>query len=546
MILAPAVDAPDTLESDVPLTPIMLEHAAKPVTVVVTEWTADLVRRGREFVEQCLLGEEPVYGATTGFGPLMVFSGRADHADQCDNALRHLTAGQGPDLPLEVVRATVLVRLWALSRGVSGISAGVLEALRAMLATSFTPAVPCWGSVGASGDLVPLGHIAQSLRGVGHAYVEGARMPAAQALAVAGLTPLTLAGRDGLSLVNGTSVTTAAAGLAVASLRRSHEVGLLLSAVLCDLVGAAPRFLAAPLLAAYGHPETVRAGQRLAYWLEGTVPTGERALQEPYSIRCVPQLLGAVQSGLDWAEQVVGRDLAGVSDNPLFFPKENLIAHGGNFFGQPAAFASDLLSIIATQTANLAERQLDLLVDPHRNSGLPPMLSPHPGEQHAVQGVQVAATAMVVAMRRACTPASMQGVPTSLHNQDVVPFGTQAALTALEQVRLLRWLHGSLAVALRQAAYLRPGGATAPRCAELIDALATVVEPIERDRPLDADVRAAADILDTYVNERGDVLGRDHRTCRSGEGSGFAGEGSAEGQGQADHEVAGGAERAGG
>ncbi|HET9255819.1 MAG TPA: aromatic amino acid ammonia-lyase [Pseudonocardiaceae bacterium] len=507
MTLAPVVDALDVLDPGLPLTPIMLERAASPVTVTVTDQTADLVRRGRGFLEQCLLGEAPIYGSTTGFGPLVVFNGRADHADQCDNALRHLTVGQGPDLPLEVVRATVMVRLWSLSRGRSGISLGVLDALRAMLATSFTPAVPSLGSVGASGDLVPLAHIAQSLRGVGHAYVGGVRMPAARALAAAGLTPLTLEGRDGLSLVNGTSVTTAAAGLAVASLRRSHEVALMLSALLTDLLGAEPRFLAPPLLAAYGHPETIRAGERLAYWLEGTVPTGERPLQEPYSVRCVPQLLGAVRSALDWSEQVVRRDLAGISDNPLFFPDENLIAHGGNFFGQPSAFASDMMSIIATQTANLAERQLDLLVDPHRNAGLPPMLSPLAGEQHAVQGVQLATTAMVVAMRRACTPASMQSLPTSLHNQDVVPFGTQAALTALEQARLLRLLHGSLAVGLRQAAYLRPGGARAPRCAAVIAALAEVVEPIESDRPLDADVRAAADVLDTVVDGRGDVPG---------------------------------------
>jgi histidine ammonia-lyase len=499
--------APIVLDFDIPPTPTMLERAANPVTITATDRTAELVRRGRDFFEQCLVGDQPVYGATTGFGPLVVFKGRADQADQCDNALQHLTAGHGPDLPLEVVRATVLIRLWSLSRGLSGTSPRVLDALRAMLATSFTPAVPSLGSVGASGDLVPLAHVGQSLRGVGHAYVNGVRMPAAQALAAVGLTPLILEGRDGLSLVNGTSVTTAAAGLAVASLRRSHEVALVLSALLADLLGCAPAFLAPPLLAAFGHPETIRAGERLSHWLNGSVPRGNRPLQEPYSIRCTPQLLGAVQSGLDWAEQVVRRDLAGISDNPLFFPDENLVAHGGNFFSQPSAFAADMMSIIATQTANLAERQLDLLVDPNRNSGLPPMLSPLAGEQHAVQGVQVAATAMVVAMRRACTPASMQNVPTSLHNQDVVPFGTQAALTALEQARLLRLLHGSLAVGLRQAAHLRPGGATAPRCAELIDTLAEVVEPIEWDRPLDADVRAAADVLDRFVEERGDVLG---------------------------------------
>jgi tyrosine ammonia-lyase len=479
------------------LTPASLELAAEPLVIAMTDDTARAVKRGQAFVDACIADRRPVYGSTTGFGPLVVRSGRDDPEDQCDNALQHLTAGQGPDLAPEVARATVLVRAWSLSRGVSGISPGALAGLHDMLATTFAPAVPALGSVGASGDLVPLAHVVQSLRGVGHAYVDGVRMPAREALTAAALAPLQVGGRDALALVNGTSLTTAAAGLAVASLRRSHEIALALSALLTDVLGAAPTFLSPSLLHAFGHPETVLAGERLASWLGGSRPSGTRPLQEPYSVRCTPQLLGAARSAMNWAGQVVQRDLAGVSDNPLFFPDDDEVAHGGNFFGQPSAFASDMLSIVATQTGNLAERQIDLLVDPHRNGGLPAMLAPRGGEQHAVQGLQVVATSLVVAMRRACTPASMQSVPTNLHNQDVVPFGTQAALTALDQARSLRLLHGCLGVALRQAAHLR--APTAPRCAELVDALAEVVAPIERDRPLDGEIRAAADVLDGFV-----------------------------------------------
>lgn len=163
-------------------------------------------------------------------------------------------------------------------------------------------------------------------------------------------------------------------------------------------------------------------------------------------------------------------------------------------------------SVGATQTGNLAERQIDLMVDPHRNGGLPPMLTPCSGEQHAVQGLQVVATAMVAAMRRACTPASMQSIPTNLHNQDVVPFGTQAALTALDQARSLRLLHGCLGIVLRQAAYLQNRAPTAPRCKELLSIVAEAVAPIERDRPLDNDIRLVADRLDQYMTERFPVL----------------------------------------
>lgn len=485
-----------TVTLDQALTFGLLEDAARPISVEFTNEVEARVRRGHAFVTRCLLDERPVYGATTGFGPLVTYRNRAGQEAQSDNALQHLSAGQGADLPREVVRATMLARLWSLSRGLSGLSPAALEALQAALAADFTPVVPMLGSVGASGDLIPMAYIAQSLRGVGEAWVNGQRLSAADALAAAGLTPLVFTGRDALSMVNGTSVTSAAAGLAALSLRRSYRAALALTALLADLLGARPAFLEPSLLAAFGHPETVDAGAELRSWLDAGTSYGDRPLQEPYSIRCVPQLMGAVRSGLDWASSVVERDLNGVSDNPLFFPDEELVGHGGNFFGQPSAFAGDLLSLLATQMGNLAERQLDLLVDPARSSGLPPMLAPDAGRQHCVQGVQLAATAIVADMRRNCAPASVQSIATNLHNQDVVPFGTQAALNALEQARKLRLLQGSLAVGLRQAAFLREGGARATRCAALVAALAEVVEPIVEDRPLDREVRAAADVLD--------------------------------------------------
>jgi histidine ammonia-lyase/tyrosine ammonia-lyase len=193
--------------------------------------------------------------------------------------------------------------------------------------------------------------------------------------------------------------------------------------------------------------------------------------------------------------------LNGVSDNPLFFPDRDEVVHGGNFFGQPVAFAADLLTLVTTQLGNLAERQIDLLVDPHRNGGLPPMLAAGPGQQHGLQGVQLVATATVAAMRRAATPASMQSLPTNLHNQDVVPLGTQAALNALDQASSLRWLHGSLAVALRQAVHVGARPPTAPACVAILDRLIALVPAVDPDRPLETDVRHAADLLDEIARE---------------------------------------------
>ncbi|NGO48585.1 HAL/PAL/TAL family ammonia-lyase [Streptomyces ureilyticus] len=501
MLLSSSPPASPTLTLPAPLTPDQLERAVSPLDIRISPEARARAAACQVFLTGRLASGAVVYGASTGFGPLVGYGGRTDAAEQCDNALAHLGCGQGADLPVPVVRATLLVRLASLTRGHSAVTPEVLDALAAALRTGFTPAVPRLGSVGASGDLIPLAHAVQALRGRGRAYFGTTPMPAAAALDRAGLRPLVLDGRDALALVNGTSLTSAAAALALARLRRAHTTALRLTALLADLLGSTPGFAASPLLDAFGHPDAVRAGAALRGLLAGIVPTGRRPLQEPYSIRCTPQLLGAVGSSLRHAEEVIGHDLRGVSDNPLCFPELDEIAHGGNFFGQPVAFAADLLTLAAVQTGNLAERQLDLLIDPHRNGGLPPMLAPEPGRQHAVQGVQLAATAILAQMRRTATPASIQSLPTNGHNQDVVPFGTQAALGALDQAESLRLLHGSLAVALRQAAHVGARRPTAPACVDLLDHLCATVPAVDPDRPLDADVRAAADLLDGLPQE---------------------------------------------
>ncbi|MFD5056542.1 aromatic amino acid ammonia-lyase [Streptomyces tendae] len=504
----------DTVPLSGPLDAADLRRAALPLTVTVDEEARARVERGRRLFHALRRGpggaDRRIYGADTGFGALVGYAGRTDDADQCDNTLAHLGAGQGPDLAPEIVRAALLLRTRSLAQGLSGVSAEVVDRLAAMFATTFAPAVPRYGSVGASGDLIPLAYATQALRGRGHAYLDGDRMPAGEALTAAGLRPLALDGRDALALVNGTSVTTAATALALDAVRAAHRSLTALSCLLTDLLGCDTGFLDADLLRVYGHPGAVDVGGRMRHTLAGGTPSGTRPLQEPYSIRCAPQLLGAAEDALRHVDGVVAADLAGVSDNPLFFPApgpgsgtdgvgEGKVVHGGNFFGQPAAFAADLLASVAAQLGNLAERQLDLLVDPARNGGLPPMLATEPGVQHGLQGVQLATTAFVAEIRRAATPAGMQSLPTNLHNQDVVPFGTQAALRAHDTAELLGLLCGSLALGLRQAAHVGARRPTAPRCRELLGALTEAIPPVDPDRPLDSDVRVAARLLVRYA-----------------------------------------------
>jgi histidine ammonia-lyase/tyrosine ammonia-lyase len=486
----------DTIALGSPLRPTDLHRAAGPVSVEVGDEVRARVTRGREFLRDLLAEEDrQVHGATTVFGAPVGFADRDEEADQCDNALAHLGTAQRPDVPVEVSRAALLVRLSSLAQGLSGVSPHVIDELVAMFATTFTPAIPRHGSDGAPGDLIPLAYATQALRGRGQAYVDGRRTDAAHALRLAGLTPLHLDGRDALALVNGTSVTTAATSLALDAVRAAHRALRALTCLLADLLGCDTGFLDADLLQAYGHAGAVDVAGRMRELLAGTIPSGTRTLQEPHCIRCAPQLLGAAEDALRYLDSVVAADLGGVSDNPLFFPGSAKVVHGGNFFGQPAAFAADVLTMVTAQLGNLAEHQLDLLVDPASNGGLPPMLATEPGRQHGLQGVQLAMNAFVAELRRATVPASTQSMPTKPHHQDVVPFGTHAALRAYDMADLLRLLCGLLAVGLRQAVHVGARRPTALGCAALLDALAGVVQPVDPDRPLDLDVRAAADLL---------------------------------------------------
>ncbi|WP_158501609.1 histidine ammonia-lyase [Vitiosangium sp. GDMCC 1.1324] len=499
-------DAPSPLIIDRKrkLTPEDLEAAAFPLRIALSDTAREAVNRCAAFVKEQNAAGTPIYGMSTGFGPLVAFGAAPDPVDQGYGLLNHLRSGQGEVLAPSIARAMLLARVWSLSQGHSGVSLRVVEGLCAALETPFAPAVPEWGTVGASGDLTPLAHAAGALRGEGEAFWEEERLPAAEALRRGGLKPLELQGRDALGLVNGTSLTAAAAALAVRSARRAISLSLDLAALLAESLGAAGTFTSPELLAASGHPSAESIALQLQERLKGSTAHAGRPLQEAYSIRCTPQLVGAVEATVQHVEQVVTSDLNGVSDNPLFFPEQGKVIHGGNFFGQQVAFAADALNLALTQLANLAERQLDLMMDPNRNGGLPLLLSARPGAQSGLAGVNLAATAIVASMRRYATPASIQSLPTNGHNQDVVPFGTQAALEALRQSARLSLVQASLALALRQASYLGARKPTSASGSALLEFLSSVVAPVDPDRPLGDCVRRLA----THLHHRSDVSSR--------------------------------------
>lgn len=472
----------------------LAEFAEADQPVQLAQHALETVRRTHEFAAAKAATDTPIYGWKTGFGPHVEFDADEDPTQQGYGLICHLQAGQGPLLPRDVVRAMLALRLHTVTQGWSGVSPETVEWVATALNRGLAPAVPTMGSVGASGDLIPMAHAMSALLGEGEFLAaEGGSESASKALGDAGLEPVRLPGRDALAFVNGTPLMSAAASLAAVKFERQMASAIALSGLLYDLLGCIHQPLEDALHRASGH-ETHR---RVAHALRSATAAGPRhgrTLQEPYSLRCVPQLLGAALTSLDHTFDVLKRELNGVSDNPLFDVEGDQVIHGGNFFGQEVAFAADTLSMAVVQVGNLLERQLALLIEPVRNNGLPLLLSPAPGAHSGLAGVQLSATATVAEMRRRCLPASVQTLPTNGLNQDIVPLGTHAAINLKEQVDLLDRLIGSLALAIRQAYWLEEKQPESEPGRTLLDELA-VIPPLERDRPLASDVRKAADIV---------------------------------------------------
>ncbi|MCU0906400.1 MAG: aromatic amino acid ammonia-lyase [Rhodobacteraceae bacterium] len=424
-----------------------------------------------------------VYGLTTGFGPLADrLVDPADGVTLQQNLVHHLASGVGPALDWDEARAMVLARLLSLVQGVSGASPAVAGALVALLNSPYAPEIPSRGTVGASGDLTPLAHMVLCLQGCGRLLTrDGARVDAAAVVGTA-LPRLDLSGRDGLALVNGTSAMTGCALLTAVDTAEALGVAIALSAAMAEVQRG--RIEAwHPAFARYRpHPGQARVAAALIARVEGSdrverrpvaasilaadetrgTSAGRRIGQDAYTLRCVPQVLGAVADTLDWHDRVVTTELQSVTDNPLFpAPAEDdpdlaPALHGGNFMGQHVGLASDALSNAVIVMAGLAERQIARLTDERLNDGLPAFLHRgRPGLNSGFMGAQVTATALLAELRAGGGAASIQSISTNGANQDVVSMGTIAARLVRKRLELTRHIHAILGLALAQAMDLR-------------------------------------------------------------------------------------------
>jgi histidine ammonia-lyase len=475
-----------------------------------------LMCASRALVEKVAAEPRAVYGINTGFGPL---SGTrvlpADLELHQLNLLHHLSVGQGSLFSATETRAIMAARANALARGFSGIRPEVVELLVSALNRDILPEIPSEGSVGASGDLVPLAHMARFLIGLGHVRCGAKRLPAAKALKQNGLQPVTLQCKEGLALVNGTSVMTGLAALATHEAAQLLSWMELLSACLFQALWASPEVLCEQVHKARGFRGQSAVAARIAMhlrthpkyqteidehqWGSHAKPVAPGVeIQDPYSVRCSPQVLGAFQEALWHIEQLVERELNASTDNPLVFPETQSIIHCGNFYGQQIAMACDYLRIGLAKCALLLERQLERLVNWRYSLGLPPLLSGgDPGLNSGFMGVQLLATSLAAECRMLSAPASVQTIPTNANNQDVVSMGAISARLTRDLTGKIWKLIAIQSLALAQAADLRGGDLMGKDYAKLRQLIRGVSEKLSVDRPLFDDIVRVRELLET-------------------------------------------------
>ena len=458
------------------------------------------VENARALVDRIVDEHRVVYGITTGFGALSEVVIPPDRIRELQaNLIRSHAAGVGDPFSIDESRAITLLRANVLALGHSGVRPVVIERLLDLLNHSITPVIPERGSVGASGDLAPLSHLALVLLGEGEAWVDGERMSGASALARFDLQPLVLEAKEGLALNNGTQAHTAVGILALLAAERAVDTIDVAGALSLEALRGTPDAFAPQIQQVRPHAGQAHSAQRLRELLADSEireshREGDPRVQDAYSLRCMPQVHGAARNGLAYVRSVLEIEANSATDNPLIFPDDELVISGGNFHGQPVAQVLDLLAMICADLAAISERRIARTIDPALSAGLPAFLVKDVGVNSGLMMVQIVAAALVNEIRLRANPASTDNVPTDNNKEDHVSMGVAAALKAREAVRLLETV---LALELITAAQgleflkpMRPG----KRVAQAYELVRSVVEPLVQDRVLSGDI-AAVEVL---------------------------------------------------
>lgn len=469
------------------------------------------IERSRAVVDAIAGGDAAHYGINTGFGDLAdVRIPPEDTRTLQERLLSSHAAGVGEPLPEEVIRAMLLLRANTLARGHSGVRPLLVESLLALLRRDVLPVVPERGSVGASGDLAPLAHLALPLVGRGQARFEGRVLAGGEALAAAGLEPVVLEAKEGLALINGTQAMTAITALAVLEVRRLVRIADLVGALSTDALRGADTSFDPRLHALRPHPGQVASAANLWRLLAGSAireshRIGDVRVQDPYCVRCMPQVHGAVRDVLDDVRQKVGIEINAVTDNPLIFPRQagegaeaeagvGDVLSGGNFHGEPIAIAADCLALAVAELGSIAERRIDKLTD-ETFSGLPPFLVEDSGLNSGFMLAQVTAAALASENKGLAHPASTDSIPTSANKEDHVSMGMGAALKLRRVVANARQILAIELLAAAQGIDLLAPLETSEPLRGLQQAVRSVVPTWDRDREMAPDLAAAERFL---------------------------------------------------
>ncbi len=477
----------------------VVEVARNDQSVQLTPESIARMAQARSIVETLAEGE-PTYGVSTGFGALATTSIEPERRAALQVSLvRSHAAGMGPPVEREVVRAMMFLRARSLALGASGARPLVAEAIVALVNAGIVPVVPEHGSLGASGDLAPLAHAALALLGEGTVVVDGVSMAAADALSAAGLAPIELADKEGLSLTNGTDGILGMLCLACSDARQLLTLADVVASHTVEGLLATDRAYAADLQALRPHPGQAASAANLRAVLSGSPIVASHRhddvrVQDAYSIRCSPQVHGAARDTLDHALLVAERELASAIDNPMVLP-DGRVESCGNFHGAPLGFAADFLAIALAEVGAIAERRLDRLLDVARSHGLPPFLADDPGVDSGLMIGQYTAAAMCAENRRLAAPASVDSMPTSAMQEDHVSMAWGAArklrqvVDNVRRILAVEWVAAARAVDLR--APLQASAATGAAIAVL---RAEVGGP-GPDRILSPQLQAAEELL---------------------------------------------------
>ncbi|PZO68298.1 MAG: histidine ammonia-lyase [Paracoccus denitrificans] len=452
-------------------------------------------------IEAAANGDVPVYGVNTGFGKLASIKIEAkDTATLQRNLILSHCCGVGEPIEPETVRLIMVLKLLSLGRGASGVRLEVVALLEGMLDRGVLPVIPCQGSVGASGDLAPLAHMAATMLGEGQATFDGADMPSAEALAAAGLQPVVLAAKEGLALINGTQVSTAFALAGLWNALANARTALVTSSLSTDAIMGSTAPFIDEIHTLRGHRGQIVAARAIRALMDGSEireshRKGDTRVQDPYCIRCQPQVTGACIDLLSQVARTLEIEANAATDNPLVLTEVDMIVSGGNFHAEPVAFAADQIALAIAEIGSIAQRRIALMVDPALSNNLPPFLTPAPGLNSGLMIAEVTSAALMSENKHLATPCSTDSTPTSANQEDHVSMAAHAGRrlkrmnTNLSQILGIEAMCGAAGIEFRA-----PLKTSAP-LQSVIAALRQSIAPLDQDRYMAHDLATAADLV---------------------------------------------------